>query len=148
MYAQPLYVAGVNLGAGTVLAGTTHNIVFVATENDSVYAFDADSNGGANASPLWNVSLIDSAYGAQRRNTVPRSDVATSDIVPEVGITGTPVIDIATNTIYVVSKSKESDTLSSTVPCIGYHHRAEKFGGPRAMSASYRGREMAVREEC
>ena len=64
VYAQPLYVAGVTMGAGTPQAGTTHNVVFIATENDSVYAFDADTNGGANSAPLWHASLIDAAHGA------------------------------------------------------------------------------------
>src|SRR4051794_21462947 len=52
VYAQPLYVPGLKMSDGQV-----HNVLFVATENDSVYAFDADSNGGANAKPLWHVSL-------------------------------------------------------------------------------------------
>src|SRR6516164_5157948 len=53
VYAQPLYMPSVTMGAGTAQPNTTHNVVFVATENDSVYAFDADSNTGANANPLW-----------------------------------------------------------------------------------------------
>src|SRR6202049_5316864 len=64
-YAQPLYVAGVRMmGSGTVQAGTTHNVVFVGTEHDSVYAFDADSNGGSTASPLWKITQRDSLHGA------------------------------------------------------------------------------------
>ncbi len=50
-YAQPLYYANLTMGAGTAQAGTIHNVFFIATENDSVYAFDADNNGGANANP-------------------------------------------------------------------------------------------------
>ena len=52
VYAQPLYMPRVTMGAGTPQAGTKHNVVFIATEHDSVYAFDADNNGGANATML------------------------------------------------------------------------------------------------
>src|SRR3984893_2449057 len=109
VYAQPLYVAGVKMGTGTPQAGTTHNVIFVATEHDSVYAFDADSNGGSNASPLWKITLLDSAHGAASGATpVPNGDVGTDDINPEIGITSTPVIDTSTNTLYVVGKTRES----------------------------------------
>jgi len=100
MYTQPLYVAGVTLGAGTAQAGTAHNVAFVVTQHDTVYAFDADSNTGANAVPLWQVSLIGAG-----ETTVPSADLSCSDIVPELGISSTPVIDLATNTIYVVARS-------------------------------------------
>src|SRR5579871_1271214 len=59
VYAQPLYVPGLKMSDGLI-----HNVLFIATENDSIYAFDADSNGGANAKPLWQVSLLTSAHGA------------------------------------------------------------------------------------
>ncbi|HXM13787.1 MAG TPA: PQQ-binding-like beta-propeller repeat protein, partial [Candidatus Eremiobacteraceae bacterium] len=58
IYAQPLYMQNVSIG------GVTHNVVFVATENDTVYAFDADTNGGTNASPLWMASMLASGHGA------------------------------------------------------------------------------------
>ena len=95
VYAQPLYVAGVTLGAGT-----KHNVIFVATEHDSVYAFDADTNTGANANPLWQISLLDAAHGATAgATTEPSTDVGNAALTPEIGITATPVIDTTTNTI-------------------------------------------------
>jgi hypothetical protein len=104
VYAQPLYVPGLTMPDGLV-----HNVLFVATEHDSVYAFDADSNTGANANPLWHISLLDAAHGAPAgATTVPGSDANQGDIGPEIGITGTPTIDPATNTLYVVGKTKEN----------------------------------------
>ena len=79
-----------------------HNVVYVATENDSVYAFDADQPGP----PLWNTSFINPAAGI---TAVPSSDLGCGDLVPLIGITATPVIDPGqgpNGTLYVVSKVK------------------------------------------
>ena len=98
VYAEPLYVSGLNI------AGGIHNAVFIATEHDSVYAMDADHNR-----QFWTASLVDTAHGAAAGATsVPSSDVGKSSILPEIGITSTPVIDPAAKTIYVVAKSKEN----------------------------------------
>ena len=63
IFAQPLYVSNL-----TIPGKGTHNVVFVETENDSVYAFDADSNAGANSNPLWHASVINAAHGAALRS--------------------------------------------------------------------------------
>jgi hypothetical protein len=137
VYAEPLYMSGITVN------GATHNVVFVATENDSVYAFDADSNGGTNASPLWKASMLSSAYGAAAgATTVPSSDVGT-DINPQIGITGTPVIDPTTNTLYVVSKTVEVVAGVTTFPqrlhALDITTGAEKFGGPVVITAQVSG---------
>ena len=83
VYAQPLYVPGVEIpGKGQ------HNVLFVATENDRVYAFDADESSG---DPLWQAVLADPAAGAE---PVSERDTDCFFIVPQVGITSTPVIDL------------------------------------------------------
>lgn len=91
-YAQPLYVPNLLIpGHGT------HNVIFVATEKDSVFAFDAD------ASPcvqLWQTSLIPAGSEAV---PTPNMDITSTDIVPFIGITGTPVISINTSALYVVA---------------------------------------------
>lgn len=104
IYAQPLWVRGLSI------AGGTHNVIFVATQHDSVYAFDAD------ASPCvmyWHVHLLDVLHGGTGgEKPVVWNDVGNvgfrcfGDIYPEVGVTGTPVIDPATSTMYVVSASE------------------------------------------
>src|SRR5258708_28792345 len=61
--AQPLYMANITMGAGTPQAGTKHNVVFVATEHDSVYAFDADGHLVPHSKPLWQITFLDSPHG-------------------------------------------------------------------------------------
>jgi hypothetical protein len=138
VYAQPLYMQNIsipNQGA--------HNVVFVATEHNSVYGFDADSQS---TTPLWHVSFLTAGVTA-----VPDQDIGATyaDIAPEVGITSTPVIDPATGTLYVVAATKELQVAFCTSNCTyNYFHRlhaldistgAEKFGGPVAISASVPG---------
>jgi hypothetical protein len=139
-YAQPLYVPGVTMGAGTPQAGIKHNVVFIATENDSIYAFDADSNSPvANAIPLWHITLLDAAHGAAPGARVMYStDIHTTDIVPTIGITGTPVIDLSTCTLYV-GKSKENNVYVQRLHALSITNGAEEFRGPVQLTASVPG---------
>jgi uncharacterized protein YjdB len=130
-YAQPLYVPHVTIG------GTSHNVVFVATENDSVYAFDAESNAGASASPLWQANLISTAHGAAAGAT-PVSNVQANcgDLVPKIGITSTPVIDPSTGTMYVETKSSEGSAFVHRLHALDITTGNEKFSGPAVITAS------------
>ena len=98
VYAEPLIMTNV-----TIPGQGAHNVVFVATEHDTVYALDADSDSGANGGVLWKKNV---GASADQRDGAPFGGRYTggtgySDIVPEVGVTGTPVIDPTTGTLYV-----------------------------------------------
>jgi outer membrane protein assembly factor BamB len=121
--AEPLYLSKL------AVAGSAHNVVFAATENDSVYAFDADSG-----TQLWHVSLLAAGEGSSDTH-------GCSQVTPAIGVTSTPVIDRsagAHGVIYVVAMSKDSSSV--------YHQRlhaldvttgAEVFGGPKEIAATY-----------
>jgi hypothetical protein len=136
VYAQPLWVAHLTINGGV------HNVVFIATEHDSVYAFDADS---PSCVQYWKMSFL----GSGVTPLLPGDINNNGDLVPEIGITSTPVIDPATNTIYVLPKTRETagtvsgQACSTAAPC--FVHRlhaldlvtgAEKFGGPVVISAT------------
>jgi len=133
IYAQPLYVPNVSItGKGT------HNVIFIATEHDSIYAFNADSNGGANSTPLWQITLLDAAHGAASgATTVPNGDISTADIVPEIGITGTPVIDAATGTLYVIGKQKKGPLQAHLCPAAACSRHLERRGKIRRSSRPF-----------
>jgi hypothetical protein len=121
-YAEPLLMSNITI------KGAVHNVVYVATEHDSVYAFDADSvDSGA---PLWQVSLLKSG----------ETPVTGSDILPYLGVTSTPVIDAASKTIYVVSSQKSSSAGSTyRLNALDITTGAQKFGGPVTIHASVPG---------
>ena len=124
IFGQPLYVPNLTI------KGAVHNVVYVATEHDSVYAFDAD---GTTTTPLWKVSFL--VNGA---TAVPTGDVG-STIFPEIGITSTPVIDPVSATIYVVAETKENGNFFHRLHALDLTTGAEKFGGPVAIQASVAG---------
>jgi hypothetical protein len=139
IYAQPLWVANLTVNGGP------HNVVFVATAHDSLYAFDAD------ASPcvqLWSVRLIDTTHGATAGElTVPDGPTGNlvglgdGDITPEVGVMGTPVIDAASRTLYVVSKSMNSagTTFMQRLHAIDLSTGNEKTGSPVMIAGTFPG---------
>lgn len=134
IYAQPLYLAGVEVPGKGV-----HNAVYVATEHDSVYAFDAD---GKTSEPLWKISFAHPEAGV---TPVPARDVDCPFISPEVGITSTPVIDLNTGTLYVLARTKErkgtfsSDEYVQRLHALAITTGVEKFGGPVVIQASVPG---------
>ena len=137
IYGQPLYVPQVTI------SGVKHNVVYVATENDSVYAFDADSNSGANANPLWQVALLNAAHGAGTGATpINSSDPnqnACTDLIPTIGVTSTPVIDPSTGTMYVESKTNESGNFFHRIHALDITTGAEKVSPPATIAATVSG---------
>ena len=139
IYTQPLWVANLTM------KGAARNVVFVATQHDSVYAFDAD------ASPcvqLWTANVIGASHGGTSgETTIPAGSSGflvgsgDGDMMPEVGITGTPVIDAARGALYVVSKSVNpaGTVFYQRLHAIDLATGAEKPGSPVTIAATYPG---------
>lgn len=119
VYAQILYVSGLTISGGK------HNVFFVATEHNSVYAYDADTG-----SPLWQVNLGPS---------VPSADINTPNMPVEIGITSTPVIDPASETLYCVAATKENGSYLYRLHALDLATGDEKLGGPTLIQASVPG---------
>jgi hypothetical protein len=142
VFAQPLYLPGVTLGT------QVHNLLFVATEHDSVYAWDADTSS---STPIWQTSFINPSAGV---TPIPCGEAAAGDcatITPEFGITSTPVIDSSTGTLYVVAGTKE--VFSGTTSYVYRLHALstttgqEKFGGPVVIQASAGSVNLVAKQE-
>jgi hypothetical protein len=127
IYAQPLFLGGVEIpGKGR------HDVLFVATEHDSVYAFDAYGNP---KSPLWQVSFLRDGV-----TTVPASDAHCPFIAPEIGITSTPVINPRNGTLYVLARTKDSaGRYFQRLHALAVTTGSEKFSGPTEIQASLSG---------
>lgn len=123
--AQPLYVSSLTIG------GKPHNVVYIATEHASVYAFDADTN-----TPLWQRSLLGSGETTS-------DDRNCQQITPEIGITATPVIDRtrgANGVLYAVAMSKDAGgAIHQRLHALDLTTGAEALGGPAQIAATYPG---------
>jgi hypothetical protein len=129
--AQPLYMPNVNIANQG-----TYNVVYVATMADSVYAFDADSNGGSPNNYLWWVNFTDPANGITTASgpDLPCSGGKTTGFTQE-GIAGTPVIDPTTGTLYLVAKIVNNGVVQHWLHALDITSGAEKFGGPIQIQA-------------
>jgi hypothetical protein len=128
VFAQPLYVPSLAIpGVGR------RNVVFAATEHDSVYAFDVN---GKHDAPLWKTSFVDPQHGT---TTLTEQDVLCPFITPEVGITPTPVIDAASRTMYVLARTNEHGVFVQKLHALDITNGKEKPGSPVVISATVQG---------
>jgi hypothetical protein len=132
VYAQPLYLAHCAMSGGAM-----HNVLIVATAEDYVYAFDADGNNPPEGY-LWRQSLL-----GPGETWISDTDVNTVDINPNIGIIGTPVVDRAGGTLYVVAASKNTSGASSVfyqrLHALNIADGAEKLNGPTLIAATVPG---------
>ncbi|HEV1994173.1 MAG TPA: hypothetical protein VGR03_07575, partial [Candidatus Acidoferrum sp.] len=125
--AQPLYLSQVTIGT------QKKNVLYVATEHGSVYAFDADSISGTTSTFLWKTTTLGSGETTSDNR-------GCGQISPEIGITATPVIDRARNAIYVVAMSKNSSgTYFQRLHALNLSTGVELFSGPQTITATYPG---------
>jgi len=125
--AQPLYLSQITIG------GQKKNVLYVATEHGSVYAFDADSINGTASPVLWHISTLGSGETTSDNR-------GCFQVTPEIGITATPVIDRSRNAIYVVAMSKDaSGTYFQRIHALDLTTGLELFGGPKDITATYPG---------
>jgi hypothetical protein len=131
VYAQPLYVPNVSVSGVGV-----RNVLYVATVNNSVYAFDADDPTAV--APLWRVNLTGSVAGARPVNNrdVGQNCGNYKDFSGQIGIVGTPVIDAAAGTLFVVARTKETGQFVQRLHALNIASGAERAGSPVAISAS------------
>ena len=120
LYAQPLYVGGLTMADKKV-----HDVVYVATEHNTLYAFDADD--ATATAPLWSL------------NVGPSGSNSCDNLSPEIGITSTPVIDQAAGTIYFISKGEEAGAWVQRIHAVNIITGAERPGAPAVIAASVKG---------
>ena len=121
IYAQPLYLSQVSINGGT------HDVVYVTTQNNSVYAFDADATA-SQPTTFWHINL---------GGAVSKGDIY--GVNPVVGILSTPVIDVTTNTMYVVAEVSGTNNQPFQLHALDVTTGADKFGGPVTVIGSVPG---------
>jgi hypothetical protein len=134
VYAQPLYLPGLAIG------GATHNVLFVATEHDTVFAYDADDASAG--TPLWMKSLgtpMRTFPGTENQPVVSPYTVSCRDMYPETGVTSTPVIDPSTGRLYVVSKNFENNVYHQRLHALDVLTGNEVAGSPVEIAGSVPG---------
>jgi hypothetical protein len=132
--AQPLYVQNVSIPGKGI-----HNVVYVATMADSVYAFDAESNAGANATPLWQVNFTNPSAGITTASGPFLPCASAEDRGPgftQEGIVATPAIDTATNTMYLVAKILDNGTVRHQLRALDIATGQDRPGSPVIISAT------------
>ena len=134
VYTQPLVVPGVNLTSGGM-----HDVVYVASMNDTVYAFDA--NATAASMPLWSRSLLGpGAVAVAAKDLTGACGGNYKDISGNIGVVGTPVIDPATSTMYLVARTKENgNTFVQRLHAMDIRNGKELQGSPVTITASVAG---------
>jgi hypothetical protein len=127
VYAQPLYVPGVTI------AGGTHNVIYAATEHDSIYAFDADC---LSAAALWHTSFLGAGITTMpcTKKGQPQCDMTI--LAPERGVTSTPVIDTTNHTIYVGAQTVENGVYTQKLHALDIRTGAEIAGSPAIITAT------------
>ena len=133
VFAEPLVVPALTI------AGVRRDVVFAATEHDSVYAFDVN---GTRVAPLWKTSFLDPAHGV---TTLAEDDVLCPFITPEVGITPTPVIDRASGTMYVLARTKERGAFVQKLHALDITNGKERPGSPVVIKAAVAGKGDAAK---
>src|SRR5258706_7897504 len=132
--AQPLYTPNV-----TIPGKGVHNVVYVATMADSVYAFDAKSNAGPNAAPLWQVNFTNPSLGITTASGPFLPCATTEDRGPgftQEGIVSTPAIDTNSSTMYVVAKILDNGTVRHQLHALDLGTGQDKPGSPVIISAT------------
>jgi len=134
VYTQPLVMTNV-----TIPGQGVHDVVYIATEHDTVYAFDADSNAGTNGGLLWKTNLGISAVSATATFGGRYTGGGYTDILPEVGATGTPVIDPVSGTLYVNAFTHEGANYIHRVHALDVTTGQERSYSPVVVTASFPG---------